>query len=363
MRAVKNYTPNMMDDLSSSIQVNHSNFDLSSNIAVATSLDFAERFNKRHDNVMSDIRLIISKLGTEISLLKFQESDYTNERGKKYPCYAITPSGLLLLSGYYDVTVQSSVLDWVSDLQKQVNYLTNANDSVPLRFEKDFVRDFPKGNDGGYCTNAYNILYDKGGLEAISNLFHYCASLTLTQNPRKIYMDEIMIVVFNQFLDAKIRKYGYKIVSGKDHIILEMKLVLSNSRDGSYIRSLSQQKSYLAQQVKDAKVEIGLLEDEVSNIKPKVFKCDIKRNPSFPDRAAGLNDDMEFYIGKRKAQHGGTYMSGFVRIFDLGVVIDIAGAVGSTSFISKPRGEEKYSADLILKDGVAICTINTRRSY
>ena len=63
---------------------------------VTTSLRVAEMFSKRHDNVIVDIRELL-KTG-EISLLNFEESEYTNERGKTYPMYIIDRKGFTLLA-------------------------------------------------------------------------------------------------------------------------------------------------------------------------------------------------------------------------------------------------------------------------
>lgn len=67
--------------------------------AAVTSLDVAETFGKRHDNVLRDIR----ELGcsSEFRLLNFEESDYTNAQGKKQPMIYMTRDGFtLLVMGY-----------------------------------------------------------------------------------------------------------------------------------------------------------------------------------------------------------------------------------------------------------------------
>ena len=53
--------------------------------AVTDSLMIAEMFGKRHDNVLSDIKLQIEYAGEEFSLLNFQESNYKTDRGRSYP--------------------------------------------------------------------------------------------------------------------------------------------------------------------------------------------------------------------------------------------------------------------------------------
>ena len=47
-----------------------------------TSLEVAEITGKRHDNILSDIRDEISKLGAERGLLIFQETYYVNEQNR-----------------------------------------------------------------------------------------------------------------------------------------------------------------------------------------------------------------------------------------------------------------------------------------
>lgn len=64
-------------------------------ITTADSLKVAEAYEKRHDNVIRDIRNLIKmcpELGED-----FEESDYINSRGKTYPMYKMTRKGFMLL--------------------------------------------------------------------------------------------------------------------------------------------------------------------------------------------------------------------------------------------------------------------------
>lgn len=61
-----------------------------------TSLDLAEKFGKRHDRLMQTIRDLECPDG--FSLHNFVESEWTNERGKTYPCYFLTRDGFTLLA-------------------------------------------------------------------------------------------------------------------------------------------------------------------------------------------------------------------------------------------------------------------------
>jgi len=64
---------------------------------LASSLDVAQKFEKRHDHVLRDIDKLISdspNLGSEM----FIETTYINERGKIYRCFDMNRDGFSLIS-------------------------------------------------------------------------------------------------------------------------------------------------------------------------------------------------------------------------------------------------------------------------
>ena len=62
-----------------------------------TSLNVADVFEKRHDNVMRDISRILEEYPEEFGLLNFEESFYVNNQNKKQPCYHLTKDGFMTL--------------------------------------------------------------------------------------------------------------------------------------------------------------------------------------------------------------------------------------------------------------------------
>ncbi|MCI8338154.1 MAG: Rha family transcriptional regulator [Lachnospiraceae bacterium] len=68
-------------------------------VTVVTSLDIAETFGKRHDNVLKDIRVL--ECSREFRLLNFEESFYMNAQNKRQPMYYITRDGFALLAMGY----------------------------------------------------------------------------------------------------------------------------------------------------------------------------------------------------------------------------------------------------------------------
>lgn len=70
--------------------------------ATTTSLKVAEVFGKRHDNVMRDIKQILSDCAAlkieDRSRLNFQPSEYTDTTGRKLPMYEMNRAGFSLLA-------------------------------------------------------------------------------------------------------------------------------------------------------------------------------------------------------------------------------------------------------------------------
>lgn len=67
-------------------------------IVVASTLEIAKFFDKRHDNVLRDIENLQKELPKDFYLLNFEERNYIDERGKTYPMYILTRDGFSLLA-------------------------------------------------------------------------------------------------------------------------------------------------------------------------------------------------------------------------------------------------------------------------
>jgi Rha family phage regulatory protein len=89
---------------------------------VTTSLIVAEKFNKRHDNVMQAISRIECSPG--FSRLNFQERDYVDERGKSQPMYEITRDGFVFLAmgftGKQAATWKESFISAFNAMERQL---------------------------------------------------------------------------------------------------------------------------------------------------------------------------------------------------------------------------------------------------
>ncbi|WP_373232090.1 Rha family transcriptional regulator [Cohnella sp.] len=72
---------------------------IENNRPVTDSLTVAEAFGKEHKNVLRDIESL--ECSPEFSRLNFEQSTYTNDRGRTYPKYLMTQDGFsFLVMGY-----------------------------------------------------------------------------------------------------------------------------------------------------------------------------------------------------------------------------------------------------------------------
>src|SRR5690625_1505454 len=90
-----------------------------------TSLDIANVTGKEHKNIMRDIRNEIEELGEETSRLIFEQSTYTNERGREYPCYEFGKDGAMQLALKYDAKTRYNVIQYVEKLERQPRLLSD----------------------------------------------------------------------------------------------------------------------------------------------------------------------------------------------------------------------------------------------
>ena len=75
-----------------------------------SSLEIAELTGKRHDNVMADIRVMLTELHGEEGLLKFQAS-YINSQNKEQPCFKLPKRESLILVSGYNITMRAKIID------------------------------------------------------------------------------------------------------------------------------------------------------------------------------------------------------------------------------------------------------------
>ena len=84
-----------------------------------SSLEIAKLTNKRHDNVMSDIRAMLESL--EIQSTEFS-GDYKDSKGRTYSCFNLPKRETLILVSGYNVVLRAAIIDrWEYLEQKELD--------------------------------------------------------------------------------------------------------------------------------------------------------------------------------------------------------------------------------------------------
>lgn len=101
------------------------------------SLYVAKFFEKRHDNVLADIRNL--DCSEAFRLLNFKESSYKNEQGKKQPCVDMTRDGFTFLAmgyrGKKAAYFKELYIRRFNEMESFINTLITARREFPLLTE------------------------------------------------------------------------------------------------------------------------------------------------------------------------------------------------------------------------------------
>jgi len=82
-----------------------------------SSIEIARHAEKRHDNVMADIRKLLVELYGEGGVLKFQDTYVNEQNGQTYPCYKLPRRESDLLAMGYSVEIRARVYDRWQELE------------------------------------------------------------------------------------------------------------------------------------------------------------------------------------------------------------------------------------------------------
>ncbi len=88
--------------------------------ATMSTRDIAELCEKRHDNVMADVRTMLEAL--ELSALTFQGS-YLGGNGKELPCFNLPRDLTMTLVTGYSIPLRKKVIDRLDELERRPTFL------------------------------------------------------------------------------------------------------------------------------------------------------------------------------------------------------------------------------------------------
>lgn len=164
-----------------------------------TSLQVAEVTGKRHDNIMIDIKDEISKLGEEIGVLIFQETQYQNKQNKQfYKMYNLSRDGAMQLGARYDAVTRYKMIQRINELER---ILTN-KDNLLLNIIKSNSE-----TERALALNKYQVEYVKPLEDKIEVLTHVNKLYTSTEIAKELGYKSA--TVLNRILEEK--KVQYKV--------------------------------------------------------------------------------------------------------------------------------------------------------
>ncbi len=113
-------------------------------LLMTTSKVIADVFDKPHRNVTRDIEAL--KCSKEFSLLNFERSEYTTERGKTYGCYDVTEHGFYILAmGFTGVKAMQWKESFISEFTRLQKSEINADSRMnEISFDIDKIKDAGK---------------------------------------------------------------------------------------------------------------------------------------------------------------------------------------------------------------------------
>jgi Rha family phage regulatory protein len=99
-----------------------------------SSVEIAKFCEKRHDNVLRDIREMLVALHGEDEALRF-EGYYTAENGKRNPCFNLPKRETLVLVSGYSVEVRARIIDRWQELEARSSFdpMTALSDPAMMR--------------------------------------------------------------------------------------------------------------------------------------------------------------------------------------------------------------------------------------
>ena len=81
-----------------------------------SSREISKLTNKRHDNVMSDIRIMLESL--EIQSPDFL-GDYKDSKGRTYQCFNLPKRETLILVSGYNIQLRAKIIDRWEELERK----------------------------------------------------------------------------------------------------------------------------------------------------------------------------------------------------------------------------------------------------
>lgn len=207
-----------------------------------SSVEIAELCGKRHDNVMSDIRTMLEQL--KIQSPEFS-GDYTDSKGRTYPCFFLPKREALILVSGYRIDLRAKIIDRLDELEnrerpqipqslpealrlaaeqaEQVERLALANkaQSEEITALKAYFQEglsppqFVKSLNGVNCQQINEFLRSKGWLYKDNSkswrVMSHVRDKYLTEQSRRVEIDPIERVEMTTYKPVLLEKGAVRI--------------------------------------------------------------------------------------------------------------------------------------------------------
>ncbi|ACX86688.1 MULTISPECIES: Rha family transcriptional regulator [Enterobacterales] len=103
------------------------------NVVSMTTLEIAELTGKRHDNVLRDVRNMLTELYGSGGLLKFGDTYKNEQNGETYVMFRLDKKHTLILVTGYSVKLRASIIEHIEFLESQVKRLEDRHKRVAIQ--------------------------------------------------------------------------------------------------------------------------------------------------------------------------------------------------------------------------------------
>lgn len=100
-----------------------------------SSREIADLTEKRHDNVMRDIRVMLAELHGEGGLLEFEDTSRNEQNGQEYPIFRLPKREMLILVSGYSVELRARIIDRWHELEASERLNTGQSPRIDVSRE------------------------------------------------------------------------------------------------------------------------------------------------------------------------------------------------------------------------------------
>lgn len=125
---------------------------------VTTSCHIAEVFGKRHDNILRDIRALVTEQDCgEFALLNFEDTRYLDKSGRQQSMYQMTKNGfLLLVMGYRTKKAMKFKVEFIKAFDLMQETLREKGYSLRYQYDQLLLEHKAEEHFASLCGKGLN---------------------------------------------------------------------------------------------------------------------------------------------------------------------------------------------------------------